>query len=282
MLGDESVRPDGSDPSRDEASQSDAAISLLAFVENRGEIDHLWPQQQDWQPLPILHRAGSIAALADIVPVEDYCGPAADRQLKTLEWLAPRLARHAAILHWAMQWSPVFPVAFGTLYRTFEGLTSFMHAHESAIEDFFQTVAGKEEWTLKATTSFDRADKLEELARRLWPDWHALSPGTRYMRLCRERPALAALGRKEARDRLADMVEDLRPAVSAVKACDASLPHNDTKAETLGSYAVLVDIGATAQFQEQMQDFNARAALHDIAISLSGPWPPFGFRPHLG
>ncbi len=282
MLGDDSLPPDGSDPSHDGAAHSDAAISLLAFVENREAIEDLWPQQQDWRPTPILYRAGTIAALADIVPVEDYCGPLAERRIETLDWLAPRLARHAAILHWAMQWSPVFPIAFGTLYRTVEGLTSFMRVHQSAIEDFFHMIAGKEEWTLKATTSFDRPDKLEELARRAWPDWHELSPGTRYMRLCRERPALAALGRKEARDHLAEMVEDLRPSVAGMKAYDGSLPRDDGRPEMIGSYAVLVDIAATAQFQEQMQELNARAALHDIAISLSGPWPPFGFRPHLG
>ncbi|HEY5225645.1 MAG TPA: GvpL/GvpF family gas vesicle protein [Methylovirgula sp.] len=275
----------GDDDSANRAARphSDTVISLVAFVENCSAIEAHWQQRQDWGPLPLLHRGGSIAALIDILPTGEEHGLAGEHRFRKLEWLAPRVARHAAILQWAMHWSPVFPVAFGTLYQTAEELGGFMQAHEIAIEAFFQTAADKQEWTLNATTSFDRPYKLEQLARRSWPDWPALSPGTRYMRLCRERPTLAALGRKEARHRLSEMLEDLRPSVAAVKPYEGTSPIGiETKVELIASYAVLVEVAATAQFQTRMQDINLRAAAHDIAISLAGPWPPFGFRPHLG
>jgi hypothetical protein len=277
MLGDDDFASRAARPYRD------TVISLVAFVENRCAIEAHWQQRQEWGPLPLLHRGSSIAALIDILPGVENQGLAGEQRFRKLEWLAPRVARHAAILQWAMQWSAVFPVAFGTLYQTVEELGGFMHAHGTAIEAFFQTAADKQEWTLNATTSFDRPDKLEELARRSWPDWPTLSPGTRYMRLCRERPALAALGRKEARHHLSEMLEELRPSVADVKPYEGATPIGvETQVELIASYAVLVDVAATAQFQTRIQDINLRAAAHDIAISLAGPWPPFGFRPHLG
>lgn len=284
MLGDDdSARRDGSEASRMARPRSDTIISLIAFVENRRAIEANRQQQQDWGPSPLLLRSGSIAALIDILPAGEDDGLTSERRFRSLEWLAPRIAHHAAILQWAMQRSPVFPAAFGTLYQTLDELGAFMRAYEGAIEAFFQTAADKQEWTLNATTSFDRPSKLEQLARRSWPDWPALSPGTQYMRLCSERLALTALGRKEARHHLTQMIEELRPSVAALRPHEGTLPSGmETQVELIGSYAVLVDVAAAAEFRTRMRDFNARAAAHDIAVSLAGPWPPFGFRPHLG
>ena len=43
---------------------------------------------------PILHRAGSIAALIGMVPLSEYCGAEAAHHLKDLAWLAPRTMQH--------------------------------------------------------------------------------------------------------------------------------------------------------------------------------------------
>jgi hypothetical protein len=156
----------------------------------------------------MLHRVGSVVALTSIVPLTDYCGAEAERRLADITWLAPRVHQHATLVEWAMRLSPVFPAPFGTLYLSLDSLTAFMHAHEAKIADFLRTVAGKEEWELRASADLNGHEILEQLAGNLWPDWQALTKGTRYMRLCRDRSVLVEQGRAEAVALVHDFVAD--------------------------------------------------------------------------
>ena len=144
-----------------------------------------------------------------IVPVGEYCGVVGERNLSDAAWLAPRVRRHAELVNWTMQWSPVFPIPFGTFYKTFDSLTAFMRVHEEAILAFLNGVTDKEQWELLAGAKFDDPELLDRLACDAWPDWLALSKGVRYMRSCRDREALLAFGRANAagvvRDYLAEI-----------------------------------------------------------------------------
>ena len=43
--------------------------------------------------------------------------PIAERHLRDIAWLAPRVRRHGELVEWMAQWSPVFPAPFGNALR---------------------------------------------------------------------------------------------------------------------------------------------------------------------
>jgi hypothetical protein len=256
------------------------AICLFAFAKSNRASEPRLPDAIFEQRL-ILHRVGAVSALIGIVPVADYCGIDAERRLADIAWLAPRVRRHAALIEWAMHWSSVFPAPFGTLYVSLDSLTAFIHAYEAEIAEFLDAVAGKEEWELRASAHLDGAEFLDRLARGAWPDWRDLTPGKRYMRLCRDRNALIERGRAEAASLVCGLVAELQPLTAAVRHHEPGRRLEANGAELIARYALLVAKSEVPALQERVREAWARTSHGHIAIALSGPWPPFSFRPDL-
>lgn len=230
----------------------------------------------------IVHRVGSLAALIGIVPATDYCGVDAERRLADIAWLAPRVRRHAELVAWTMRWSAVFPAPFGTLYSSLDSLTTFMRTHEMTIMDFLYMVTGKEEWELRATARLDSPEVLDQLACSAWPGWQELSKGTRYMRICRDKGALLELGRAKAAALADDVIGKIQPLTVDVRRRDTAAGTLDTgKTELIARYALLVASSNVSTLRERAQEVNVRAPSQVLSIALSGPWPPFSFRPDL-
>lgn len=271
-------RDDSVDSSR---PASEEAICLFAFAESVDALEHL-PPDATFERRLILHRVGSVAALVAIVPIADYCGADAERRLADIAWLAPRVRRHAELVEWMAQWSSVFPASFGTLYSSLDRLSVFMHAHEATIASFLRAVTDKEEWELRAAAQFDDPNILDRLACDAWPDWRNLSKGARYMRLCRDRNALLDFGRAEAAALVRDLVAELQlqPLMIEIRQQGSSRPDPGAN-EPIARYAVLVAKTDVAAMKERVRGMASRALRQHVAIVLSGPWPPFSFRPDL-
>ena len=272
-----SCRESGAEP---RVLESNEAVCLFAFVTGPSAHETLLPGDAREQRL-MLHRVGSVVALTSIVPLTDYCGAEAERRLADITWLAPRVHQHATLVEWAMRSSPVFPAPFGTLYLSLDSLTAFMHAHEAKIADFLRTVAGKEEWELRASADLNGHEILEQLAGNLWPDWQALTKGTRYMQLCRDRSVLVEQGRAEAVALVHDFVAELQPLTAAVHQHGVRAMTEAGGLEPIARYALLVAKKDVTSLQESVREAGNRAAHKHIGIALSGPWPPFSFRPNL-
>ncbi len=179
-----------------------------------------------------------------------------------------------------MQWSPVFPIPFGTFYKTFDSLTAFMRVHEEAIFAFLSGVTDKEQWELLAGAKFDDPELLDRLACDAWPDWSALSKGVRYMRSCRDREALLAFGRANAAGVVRDYLAEIQPLTAAIRELAPGRRLDSKAGEPIARYALLVDKTNVPQLREYVRTKDASAA--HVEIGLSGPWPPFSFRPNLG
>ena len=258
----------------------DAAVYLFALIDGATALSAAATADGPL-PVPIVHRAGAIAAIVSWVPLADYCGPAAARHLGEVAWIAPRAVQHAAILRQAMQWSAVFPVPFGTLYASLARLSAFMLTHQDTLVRFFATVAGKAEWELTASADLGRPDILERIARAARPDWAALPPGTRYLLLCRDRSQLIAAGWQRASDLVGGLAERFRPPAAVKRRIPRRRGGDAGDATPIARFALLVPEGAAARIDERMQSLRAEAAEFGISLSRSGPWPPFSFRPNL-
>lgn len=270
----------GGDSAEPPALPDQHAVYLFAFAD-RARIERL-PDGSDLPPpRPFVHAAGTIAAVVATVPIADYSGPFGERNLADLAWLAPRVRDHDLVCRRVMAGSPLFPAPFGTLYQSFASLTAFTMRHEASIAAFLRAVAGTEEWGLTATAEPASRETLEATARLAWPDWQSLSPGTRYLRLCRERPALAEAARARARQLVAALVDELRPLAVRLRAFAGAAPGDRTAAESIARYAFLVRSGDVPVLTGRVAELRLQAAQQQVGLTLSGPWPPFSFRPSL-
>jgi hypothetical protein len=89
------------------------AVYLFALVRGAKAGAPFWSEKDPFPEL-FIHRAGTIGAVVSMVELADYAGPAASQLLGDVAWVGPRAVYHAGVLRQAMQWSPVFPVPFGT------------------------------------------------------------------------------------------------------------------------------------------------------------------------
>jgi hypothetical protein len=222
-------------------------------------------------------RVGSVTALVGLVPLSDYRGLDGEGPARDIAWLAPRLHRHAELVAWMAQRSSVFPAPFATLYASLESLTTFMRTHEATIAAFLRAVAGKEEWELRAAAHFGDPSDLDRLACEAWPDWRGLSKGARYLRLCRDKSALIDFGRAKAAAQVDQFVAGLRVLTDEAKSLAPSRAPDPDGGEPVARYALLVAKRDVAALQARVAD----AASDGVTLALSGPWPPFSFRPSL-
>jgi hypothetical protein len=272
-----SLRNDGASST---GAASENVIWLFAFAECCDALQQHLPDAAIEQRL-MLHRVGSIVALIGVVPAADYCGADSEGHFADVAWLAPRVRRHALLVEWAAQWSSIFPAPFGTIYSTLDRLTLFMRMHEATIAAFLSAVANKEEWELRAVTKFDGPDALDQLACSAWPEWRNLSKGARYMRLCRDKSALLDFGRAGAAAFVHEFVATLRPFTNDVRSLDLPRTVDQNGPEPVARYALLVAKTERARIGERVREIASRAASEHVAITLTGPWPPFNFRPNL-
>ncbi|MDR3508970.1 MAG: GvpL/GvpF family gas vesicle protein [Caulobacteraceae bacterium] len=256
-------------------------VNLFAFVDTGRQLTWRGLETGAAEPPPTLHVSGGIAAVIGMVPLDDYCGAEAARNLADVEWLAPRAGRHAAILREAMLEATVFPAPFGTLFASLDSLTGFMATHEAAIRGFLEDVADKQEWGIKVAARLDDHDLLEAQAAKTWPDWAALTPGVRYMRLCRDRPKLMSLARSQMADDAAAAVGSLAPPAVAVRRLEGARASGDGSEHLIASFALLAPKADGATLGEAAGKLGATLAPLGMAISMTGPWPPFSFRPDL-
>ena len=265
---------------RGDGAPGDEAVYLFALVDGAAAFVAAGDESDPF-PQPVLHRAGPIAALISMVPLSDYCGAGAADHLGDLAWLAPRTMQHAAVLRQAMRSSPVYPAPFATLFASRDTLTAFMRAHAATLAVFFRAVAGMAEWQLKASACLDSQSALEALARDAWPDWAQLPPGTRHLRLCRDRSGLVAARRALLHDIAARLAQRLQPPATCCRRLLLRPVPGSGSDELVGRFALLVPLSGASAFAQGVQELADEAAGDGIFLSLSGPWPPFSFRPDL-
>ena len=255
------------------------AVYLYAFVDSsRWEALHSLTAADG---ALALHRVGRIGAIFSDVPLDEFSGPEGERNLADPNWIMPRIAHHEAVVERAMEVSPIFPARFATLYVNLDSLAVFMRRHETAIADFFGLVADRQEWAFKITVPLGAPDELESLAMELLPGWAECPPGTRYLRLRREQGRLTDVARERAAGRMAPFVDRLLLPATTMRLLPKSSRPSAAGPQHVQDYALLVPAGERAQLHARFCELATEGAAFGMKLSLTGPWPPYSFRPLL-
>ena len=253
------------------------AIYVFGFIAAGAMPELPQPMADDGRIGLLAH--GRIAALITQVPACDYTGPGSAQNLADPEWLMPRICRHEAVVEAAMAAGPVFPARFATLYARLGSLTGFMAEHEDAISTYLGQVAGQQEWALTLTAALGDPVELAAIAAELWPEWADLKPGLRYLRLRRDRPVLLAAARERAAAAMPALIAPLAPHLTAHRPLPRAAIQPEHHVE---AHALLARTGQGAILQGAVQALAAAHATGPLRIAITGPWPPYSFRPSIG
>lgn len=276
-----------------DSTGSENSLYLYAFVEGERGLESLSPEANAIESAALrLFRAGRVAALAASTPTADFIGVAGERNLGDPAWLAARCRRHESVIELAMQDGAVFPAGFGTLFSSAEALVDFVRRHERSIAEFLRETSGHEEWEVSAFAALDAHDLLERTAASEWPDFLALSPGARYLRLCRERPTLIASAGRHVQQAaialLTELRDGLQPSNALLRPARPRLRIAETEksGECVGSLVLLLRSEQRANLHAELASLE-RSTIEgsetglSLRLAVSGPWPPYSFRPAL-
>jgi hypothetical protein len=232
---------------------------------------------------PFFRRCGRVAAVLSRVAQTEFCGPAGEKNLQDLAWLAPRACRHEAVLEQVMRLGAVLPARFGTLFSSTASLESFMRKHEDAMGRFLERVGGQEEWAVKGFLDQARAEA-EWLARRRSeePCPPGSPPGMAYL----QEQSLRIQAREASDDRVAQVCADLLDELNLL--ASEIVPRRimaherpDAARELVLNWALLLPSAAVADFRGRIERANVEQNVSSLALEVSGPWPPYSFCPVL-
>jgi uncharacterized protein YdaU (DUF1376 family) len=226
-------------------------------------------------------RAGaSLYAVVDRVPTKAWAGPAAQEHMASLDWVGPRAVLHEEVIEAVRDVVPVYPAHFGTLYAGPDRLRAAVAAHRDALDRFFARVAGTDEWAVKML--LDRDAAAAHRADASATDAATAASGTEYLQRRKDAQEARASVDAWVDDRAEALEADLRAQAETVRPQDPQQSvQASADAPVVRSWAVLAPHEAQAALQARVQaanDAHAEAGLH---VRLTGPWPPYSFRPRI-
>lgn len=231
-----------------------------------------------------LHGFASVTAVASRVRLDEFCGPEAESKLQDLAWVGPRAFRHEAVVEEAMGHSPVFPFPFGTIFSSLESLEAFLATHHDAVARFLEQMEGREEWAVKGlldTTNATQAFLAAALDQAL-PEHATLPPGKRYLAEKRLKREAEQAMRAWLNTHCLELANDLgRYAPDIRQRQVLSRETSGMEAEMIANWALLVPQSHTAEVQARIDRANMDGQPRGLRFHLSGPWPPYSFRPAL-
>jgi hypothetical protein len=222
-----------------------------------------------WEDPVEVRRLVGLDVVLSRVPVERFTGPEAEQRLADLAWLVPRAQAHDRVITRTMEQATVLPLTFGTLFSSLPAIALEVAARRRALLDFFERLAGREEWAVKV--AMDRERAITARMQALYPDVGELPAGGRGYLLRQRRlgEAERAIG-PWLGSQIARLDEALRPS------CENVLirPVRD---EVVASRACLVARERAPFLSEVIERNRDHFAEQGLELRCSGPWPLYSF-----
>lgn len=222
-----------------------------------------------WEDPIEVRRLAGLDVVLSRVPLGRFTGVEAEQRLADLAWLVPRAQAHDRVITRTMEWATVYPLTFGTLFSSLPALALEVAARRRALLDFFERMAGREEWAVKV--SMDRERAITARTQALYPAGEEVLPGGRGYLLKQRRRGEAeqAIG-PWLKGQVAGLDGVLRPI------CETLLirPPRD---EVVASRACLVARDRARCLSEAIERIRDDFAEQGLDLHGSGPWPLYSF-----
>ena len=230
----------------------------------------------------LIHRSDSIAAVVEIVSVDDFRGAAGDANMNDFSWLIPRTLVHEMVVERVMESSPVVPARFATIFPSIDRLRFFMTLNRKTIMKFFLEIEDKTEWTVKGFLNRELARKKEEagLLEAREPFLSTLSSGRRYF----EEKKIISGAHDLVGNRSGSVFRDVLDSLThhAVNFCDLTILkglREKNGRDLFLNRAFLVPESSLARFRDCVRLASDHHGAGGFTFELTGPWPPYSFLP---
>jgi hypothetical protein len=222
-----------------------------------------------WEDPIEVRRLAGLDVILSRVPLGRFTGVEAEQRLADLEWLVPRAQAHDRVITRTMEWATVHPLTFGTLFSSLPALALAVAARRRALLDFFERMAGREEWAVKV--SMDRERAITARIQALYPGGEEVLAGGRgYLLKQRRRGEAEQAVGPWLKGQVACLDEVLRPI------CETLLirPPRD---EVVASRACLVARDRARCLAAAIERIRDDFAEQGLDLHGSGPWPLYSF-----
>lgn len=223
-------------------------------------------------------------AVVSLVCPDEFCGPSAEANMQDLSWIGPRVYRHAEVVEQVMHRSPVLPMPFGTIFSSLESLEERLEKYQGPTGEFLAQAADREEWVVKGFV--DRVKAADELLSANLAEQEetlaSLPPGLRYFK----EKKLKAEIQRQLNSRLKEVCASVAEELSSCAAGFFQRPPPDPGDEADESRQILnwafwVPKDKMAAFRDGLEAINTEQDRRGLNFEMSGPWPPYSFRPCL-
>ena len=216
------------------------------------------------------------------VPAREYSEAALAEGLTDLEWVGARALAHEGIVQRFLSARAVLPMQLFTLFTSDARAVEYVTAHRRSIERVLARVERQLEWgvrvTFEASTGIERAatPTPKGKAARRPPAESGSQSGSAY--LARKRDVRAEAQQRLSRARTAGnrLYRSIKEEATAARRSDAT-EYAAPGSRLVMDAAFLVPVARAAAFRASVRRQAKDASLAGLAVSLTGPWPPYNF-----
>jgi hypothetical protein len=239
------------------------------------EVEGIAPER----PIRVV-RGSDAAAIVSDVPADEFSREALTDSLNELPWLEALARSHARVLDHLLSHGAVLPARLATIYRSDDHVREVLDREHATFVRTLDRLQGVREWGVKV--SLDRAGlsrAVEDVDEVSGPHVARESSGGAAYLARRQREKRVE---ERVRGEVRALVHEAHETLSAVSvdarvlAARAKLPGTDA-GEVVLSGAYLVAREREDAFHATVAELGRRFDGHALAISASGPWPPYNF-----
>jgi hypothetical protein len=189
-------------------------------------------------------------------------------------WLTSCVVRHEQIVEACLSAGPVFPFGFGIMFESRSTLAENLMPHARALESYFEGTRNRREWAVKVYAGIDLPSRRTIAAEAV--------NGRDYLKKRHRSPLERSNAFEGARREAQQLIDGLSSeAVDVVGREAGSAPLASSTAAMVANVAFLVDREQTVSFRDAVAAFDSEDWEHLADITVSGPWPPYSFRPAI-
>lgn len=222
---------------------------------------------------------GSIRALVSRVPQETYQPGTLQDHMEQDAWAESQVRRHQEILEQLMQYAPMIPMRFGSVYPTESHLRDMLQERLDTFNDTLGRLEGNQEWALTI-----RCD-VETLRRYVMEDSEKVQELLQDMR---SKPrGVAQFIKKQMVVAIHDEVQHLQDECveSSHEALSAFAEEShafaqasgDSETDELVQTSYLVRKTDEGDFMGEIERLRGIYSRQGFSYEISGPWPPYSF-----
>jgi hypothetical protein len=222
-------------------------------------------------------EAGGITAVHSRVDQEQFSQEAVDRRASDLEWLGAIGYRHQGVVSDIMKSTAVVPLRAFTLFSSEESLRRYIEENRETLARTLDRLDGKQEWTLRI--EFDPERWMEALSTRvpalrdLEKEIAAAASGKGFLL----KKKLADERKRASRAAEEQVVSEIERAVLDKLQCETVAETRQQRDGAFPQINVLLNRDEETVLIELHQNLNDRYSGEGVALSVSGPWPPYTF-----